>query len=219
MLPPTTRRVTAFAVVIGALGVPAAGAQGAALTISQPCQVSTFSVTAVLSGFTPDAAVSITGRGILETATTDATGSASIPFRSPSLPTRSPSSRQVTVTASDTAGGGTATALFRTTNVAFGTSGGQQSPKLKRTWSFSGFAPGKTIYGHFRFRGQTRATYRYGIAKAPCGELKVTAPGIPAKGRIGSGTWTVQIDQRKAYSARTHPRLTGSTVVFKVFTP
>jgi hypothetical protein len=218
-LHPTTPRAIALSAVLLAFAAPGASAQAASLTISQSCQVSTFGVTAVLSGFTPNTDVSISGKGILETATTDATGSASIPFRSPSLPTSDPKSEQVVVTASDTAGGGTATATFRTTNFAFGTSRGQQSPKLRRTWSFSGLAPGKAIYGHFRFGGQTRANYRYGVAKAPCGELTVKAPGIPAKGRINSGTWTVQVDQQKAYSQSTRPRLTGSTVVFKVFKP
>lgn len=218
-MPSTTPRVLALATVLGAFAAPAASAQAASLSISQPCQVATFGVTAVLSGFTPNSDVSISGDGIFETATTDATGSASIPFRSPLLPTTSPTSRPVVVTASDSAAGGSATATFRTTNFAFGTSGGQQSPKATRTWSFSGLTPGKPIYGHFRFGGRTRANYRFGLARAPCGELKVRAPGIPAKGRVNSGKWNVQVDQKRVYSASTRPRLTGSTTVIKVFKP
>ncbi len=212
-----TPRLLALGTVLVASAVPAAAAQGASLTVPQACQVATFGMTAVLSGFTPNTDVSISGNGIFETATTDATGSATIPFAAPSLPTVEPKSQQVILTASDTAGGGTATAKFRTTNFAFGTNGGQQSPKLKRTWSFSGLAPGKPIYGHFRYAGTTRANYRFGIAGKPCGELKVKAPGIPVKGRVNTGKWTVQVDSKAVYSAATRPRLTGSTTVFKVF--
>ncbi|MCW2958799.1 MAG: hypothetical protein JWP18_1602 [Solirubrobacterales bacterium] len=213
-----TPRLIAISTVLTGLAAPAAGAQAApAVSVTQPCQVATFGLTAVLSGFAPNTDVGISGSGIFETATTDATGSVSIPFRAPALSTMDPKSQQVILTASEATGPATATAKFRTTNFAFGTNGGQQSPKLKRTWSFSGLAPGKAIYGHFRYAGQTRVNHRFGLATKPCGELKVKAPGIPVKGKVNTGKWTVQIDQKRVYDKQTTPRLTGSTTVVKVF--
>jgi len=215
----TPRRIALGAVLI-ALAAPAASAQAATLTINQPCQVATFGVAAVLAGFTPNTSVSVQGEGIFATGTTDATGSATIPFAAPRLGSIEPGSKQVVLTAKDNSPAPmTATGAFRTTNFAFGTTGGQQSPKAKRTWSFSGLIPGKPIYGHFRYAGRTRANYRFGVAKGPCGELTVRAAGIPVRGRVNTGKWNVQIDQKRTFSRKTMPRLKGSTTVFKVFRP
>jgi len=217
----STPRAIALGTVLVAVAVPAANAQAApTLTVNQPCQVATFGLTAILSGFTPNSTVNIEADQIFETATADATGAVNIPFNSPLLGSIDPGSKQVILTATDNAATPlSATAKFRTTNFAFGTTGGQRSPKAKRSWAFSGLTPGKAIYGHFRYAGKTRANYRFGVATAPCGELKVKAPGIPVKGRVNTGKWTVQIDQKKAFSKFTKPRLTGSTTVFSVFQP
>lgn len=215
-----TPRSIALGTVLIAAAVPAANAQAATVTVNQPCQVATFGLTAILSGFTPNSTVQIQGDQIFETAVADATGSATIPFNAPLLGSIDPKSKQIILTAKDNAPAPiTASGKFRTTNFAFSTNGGQQSPKAKRTWAFAGLTPGKFIWGHFRYNGVTRANYRFGIAKSPCGELKVKAPGIPVKGNVNSGKWTVQIDQKKTYSRKTTPRLTGSTTVFKVFRP
>jgi hypothetical protein len=216
----STPRAIALGTALIAVAAPAAGAQAATLSVSQPCQVATFGLTAVLSGFTPNTTVSIQGDQIFATATADATGSVTIPFTAPLLGSIDPKSKQVILTATDNAATPlTATARFRTTNFAFGTTGGQQSPKAKRTWKFSGFTPGKPIYGHFRYAGQTRVNHRFGLAQGPCGELSVKAPGIPVKGRVNTGKWAVQIDQKKIFNRTTKPRLTGSTTVFKVYKP
>ncbi|MCW3000303.1 MAG: hypothetical protein JWN65_3852 [Solirubrobacterales bacterium] len=217
-------RSTSGAIALGtalvAVVAPAAGAQAATLTVSQPCQVATFGLSAVLSGFTPNSTVSIQGDQIFETATVDATGSATVPFTAPLLGSSDPKSKQVILTATDNAAAPvSATTRFRTANFAFGTTGGQQSPKATRTWTFSGLTPGKAIYGHFRYNGQTRANHRFGVAKGPCGELTVKAPGIPVKGGVNTGKWTVQIDQKKIFNRATRPRLTGSVTVFKVVKP
>ncbi|MCW3014594.1 MAG: hypothetical protein JWO02_1686 [Solirubrobacterales bacterium] len=213
-------RAIALGTVLIAVTAPAASAQAATLTVSQPCQVATFGLSAVLSGFTPNSTVSIQGDQIFQTGVADATGQVTIPFNAPLLGSNDPKSKQVSLSATDNAATPlSSTATFRTTNFAFSTTGGQQSPKLKRTWRFSGLTPGKPIYGHFRYAGQTRANYRFGLAKGPCGELTVKAPGIPVKGRVNTGKWSVQIDQQKVFKLTTKPRMTGTTTVFKVFKP
>lgn len=211
----TPRTLALGAVFIAAAAAPA-GAQAASVSVSLPCQVSTFGVTAALSGFTPNSDVSVTTNGVFESVTADATGSATVQFRAPSLGTNEAKSKQFQLVAADTAGVRAIT-KFRATNFAFGTTGGTQSPKAKRTWKFSGLTPGRPIFGHFRYKGKTRANYLFGIAKGPCGELTVRAAGIPVAGRANAGKWTVQIDQKKIFNRFTKPRLTGSTTVFTTF--
>lgn len=211
----TPRALALATALVAGAAVPAA-AQAASVTVNLPCQVASFGLTASLSGFTPNSTVSVTGDGIFESVVADATGSASVAFTAPGLGSFAPKSKQFILTASDSATVRAST-TFRSANFAFGTTGGSRPPKAKRSWKFSGLTPGRPIYGHFRFRGVTRANHRFGIAKAPCGELSVLAPGIPVKGRVNTGRWTVQIDQKKIYNRTTKPRLTGSTTVFTTF--
>lgn len=209
----TPRTIALGAVLtIAAVAAPAA-AQAAEVTVNLPCQVASFGMTASLSGFTPNSKISLTGDTIFESVTADATGSATVDFTAPALGTFDPKSKQFVITASD-ASGVKAFTKIRSTNFAFSTTGGTKSPKAKRSWKFSGLTPGKPIYGHFRFGGKTRANYRFGLASSPCGELTKLAPGIPVAGRVNTGKWTVQIDQKATYSAFTKPRLSGSTTVF-----
>jgi hypothetical protein len=213
-----TPRAAALGAVLLAGLVPAASAQAASVTVSQPCQIATFGLTATLAGFTPNSTITLDGDGIFRTVAADALGSATVTFAAPLLGSSEPKSKQFIVNAADDAPTPLrAFARFRSTNLAFGTTGGVRSPKATRTWTFSGLQPGKLIWGHFRFGGRTRATYRFGLAKGPCGELTVKAPGIPVKGRINTGRWNIQIDQQKIFNPATKPRMTGSTSVVVVY--
>ncbi len=214
-MPRLTPRLIALGATVLAAGAAPAAAQAATVTVNQPCQVASFGLTAQLSGFTPNSTISVTGTGIFESVTADGTGSAMVAFTAPGLGTIAPGSKQFILTASDDAPAPVrAFTRFRSTNFAFGTTGGTRSPRAKRAWKFSGLTPGRPIYGHFRFNGKTRANHRFGVAKGPCGELSVRAAGIPVAGRVNTGRWTVQVDQKKIYNRTTTPRLTGSTVVF-----
>lgn len=211
-------RSAALATVAFGCAVPAAAAQAASVTVSQPCQIATFGLTANLAGFTPNSMITLEGDGIYRTVTADAVGNATVTFAAPLLASSDPTSKQFIVNASDDAPTPLrAFTRFRSTNLAFGTTGGVRSPKARRTWTFSGLQPGKPIWGHFRFGGKTRASYRFGVAGSPCGELTVKAPGIPVKGRINTGRWNIQIDQQKLFNPATKPRLTGSTSVTVVY--
>lgn len=96
---------------------------------------------------------------------------------------------------------------------------GSKSPRSKRTWSFSGFEPGQVIHGHCRHEGRSRGTFRFGKAAAPCGTLRTKAAGIPVKGTIGAGQWTVYVDQVKAFRIGAPRQLKGTTTVFTAFRP
>lgn len=214
------RSTPAAAVVLAVLTLPAAASAGT-LTLDA-CYIETQPAQAILSGFTPNVPIAIEADQVFTSGMTDATGSATLPFKAPIYSTITPGSKQFTMTATE--GGGSTPAVqppvtrnFRVANFAFATSTGTRSPKAKRTWSFSGFRPGRAIYAHFRLRGRTVANFRFGVAKGPCGEYKRKAPGIPVKGRVRAGTYTVQVDQAKTYKRSTRPALTAKTTVFTVF--
>jgi hypothetical protein len=206
---------------LGALAAPAA-ASAAMATLDLPCYVSGQPGNLALSGYAPNAVVTVDNPDLGSTrVTTDATGSASLAFTPPSgNDLKKPGSRAFVITAAEVANpASTATATGRVAPFAFATDRGTKSPKASRSWYFSGFTVGKPIYAHFRFKAQTRGTHRFGIAKGPCGEDKRHAPGIAISGRVSPGTWTIQVDQAKRYAAKTTPKLKDTTVVFTTFRP
>ena len=70
--------------------------------------------------------------------------------------------------------------------------------KAKRTWRFSGWVPGKPLYGHYRHEGRTYDNVRFGVPTGPCGYLKTKKPLLSVKTKR-PGTWTVWVDQSKTY--------------------
>ena len=200
----------------GVLAVPA-GARAGVVTTDMPCYIERQPGTATLTGFTPNVDVEIQGDQIYAAGLTDASGTLSLPFTAPLRETSKPGSDRVVLTARELTGLAPQPAVraaFRVTSLSFATSGGTRSPKAVRTWTFSGFKPGKPIYGHFRFAGRTRANHRFGVATAPCGELRRRAPAFPVRGRVSPGTWRVQVDQRPTYARSTSPRLATSITIF-----
>jgi hypothetical protein len=77
----------------------------------------------------------------------------------------------------------------------------------KTNWSFSGFQPGQPIYGHYLYKGRPVARARFGIARSPCGTLKVRARLYPAIPHHTS--YSIQYDDSRAYSKRSRPRIIG----------
>jgi len=202
------------------LGSPAS-ARATHLATDMPCYGERQPGTALLTGFTPNAGVMVKGGGVVASGVTDAAGSLALPFAAPPRGTTRPGSTRIVLTATEVAGPApqpAAKAAFRVTTLSFA-SRGPRAPKAMRTWTFSGFRPGEPIYGHFRFKGRTRANHRFGVATAPCGELRRRAPAFPVRGRVEVGTWRIQVDQRRFYSAATVPRLATTTIVFRRAAP
>jgi hypothetical protein len=212
------RSPLALAATLGlALAAPA-GAQAVALTTDFPCYIEQTAMTVRGTGFSANTDVSVSGVQIFASARTDEAGVFSTDLKAPIFPTVSPGSKRYTVTAAERDNPSVKASVgFRVTNYAFATTTGNKSPKTKRRWTFSGFSPGKPVYGHFRFKGHTRGTYRFGNASGACGELTKMAAGIPVKGHIPAGKWVVQVDQRKRYSSTTKPALRATTTVSVVF--
>lgn len=213
------RLLTVALVGAGALALPAV-ASAATAGLDRPCYVSGQPGNLALSGFAPNAVVTVANADLgSKQITIDATGSATVPFTPPSgNDLRRPGSRAFVVTATENANpASTGTATSRVAPLAFATDTATKSPKAMRSWAFSGFAAGRPIYAHFRLGGRTLGTYRFGTAKGPCGEYKRSAPGIAIAGRVRAGTWTIQVDQAKRYSPSTKPALKDTTVVFTTF--
>jgi len=182
-----------------------------------PCYVEGQPAAALLTGFTPNVDVAVEGEQIFASGITDAAGAVTLRFTAPLRETSRPGSDRVVLTATELTGPAPqppVRAAFRVTSLSFATTGGTRSPKAVRTWTFSGFQPGKPIYGHFRHKGRTRANHRFGIATAPCGELRRRAPAFPVRGPVAPGTWRVQVDQRRFYSRRSSPRLATAIRIF-----
>jgi hypothetical protein len=216
-------RLTPILVLLssGLLVVPAAARAGAVAT-DMPCYVEGQPGSATLTGFTPGADVEVRGDQIYAAGRTDAAGALTLPFTAPLRATDQPGSDRVVLTVKELTGPAPqppVTAAFRVTTLSFATTGGTRSPKAMRTWTFSGFRPGKPVYGHFRFGGRTRANHRFGVATAPCGELRRRAPAFPIRGPVSPGTWRVQVDQRPTYARTTSPRLATTVKIFTRFAP
>jgi hypothetical protein len=201
--------------------IPAAVAHAGQVTLDLPCYVEQQTMIATGTGFTPNEQLTLSGDGVFGNATADASGNFQVPLQAPINPTidAKPSSIQnETLNVEDFNDTTQNTSVnYLLTNYAVDRSSGS-NPRSTRTWRFAGFQPGVPIYAHFRYKHKTQSNYRMGVPKAPCGTLTKRAPGIVAR-HIKTGTWTIQIDQRKTYSAETRPNYTFKVQIFLTFRP
>ena len=80
--------------------------------------------------------------------------------------------------------------------------------KDKVTFSFSGFAPGKHIYGYY-LRKKVVAKAKYGKAKGPCGMLKEKALLFPG-GHPTKDQYKVTFESSSKFDKNAFPRVTGT---------
>jgi hypothetical protein len=203
----------AAATATAALAAPGA-AHGATLAVQGACFVQGAQVPVVGAQWLPGSFISIAG-GASGSAQADGAGNIATQVVAPPVSTIAP--QTVTITAADPAQPTfTAAASFPVIrDVLLSNAPISGRPRQKTTWRFVGFpVPGTAIYGHYRFHGRTIKNYRFGKPTGPCGALTVRARRMPiASSRIRSGTWTLQLDQRRHY------RRTGlrRVVRFRVF--
>jgi hypothetical protein len=202
-------RSAAVAITIAATAVAAAAGPAAAATLvlDQPCYLERATVIAGGQGWDPGKTVEIkdsAGSRFFQSATTNPMGAFLTNFRAPLLPTIKPAVQSFVAAASEIGNAAlTAQAPFMVTNarVDADLTG---KPTQRVPFSISGFAPRKIVYGHWVFKRRVRATVAMGKVPAPCGVVTRKVRRIPA--RLHSGTWTIQFDTRRRYSARTSPR-------------
>jgi hypothetical protein len=222
---PANRRVWTIAALGLAAAVPAglsasasAAAGAATLSVNKRCYVITKQVprmTITGSGFQPHSQVLITSTANVDaSATADSTGRISVRVRAPAPHFSVPAVKLFEFTAKDEDVTPAISATTRARVAPFGALHGStpRAPGLKalteRTnWSFSGFAPGKTIFAHYTIGGRQVARAAFGVAHGDCGMLHTRAPLYPAKPHHAS--YPVQFDSVQGYSPKTRPRLTG----------
>jgi hypothetical protein len=133
-----------------------------------------------------------------------------------------PRSTPFTVVATDAGGPGgspppqgASNALrLRAAPLAFSASPRQARPSSRVTFRFSGFRPGAVIWAHYRHRGRVRADVPMGRAGKPCGLLTARRRQIPVAAP-GTGTWSVQFDNRPRFSPHSRPRARATITVVR----
>jgi hypothetical protein len=84
-------------------------------------------------------------------------------------------------------------------------------PGQKVTLSFSGFTPGRPIYGHYLHKGKVALTHRFGTARGACGVLRAKSKIYPGRSRYS--TYIVQIDDSKKYSKSAAPKFSTTVTI------
>ncbi len=170
------------------------------------------------TGFTPGATVSIRSdpAGIFSSATTDAAGNFSTTASAPSF---NPFARQLQTFKIGAVDGVNpaiaATTSYQQVRIGYTTNPSTGKPTRQATHTVRGFIPGKSIYLHFRFQGQTKRNVKLGMASSPCGVASKRMALLPTRSRPGK--WTVYADQASTYSKSTQPQLKYSFTITRTF--
>lgn len=207
-------------VTILAAGAAAQGASGATLSVNAGCYVFATKTPPTMvitgAGYAPGDLVSITSNAgfVNASATADAAGNISASTTAPLPPKVAAKAQRVVLTADDESINGpiTASTPLSVAYLYVFHGGAKKRPGLqafreKTTWSFSGFIPGKYIWGHYIIHKHQVARMRFGKAKGPCGVLKTRARLYPATPHFRS--YPVQVDNSKRFSRHSFPKVSG----------
>jgi hypothetical protein len=215
------RRLAGFAATAGAAlastGALAAAASAATISLDKACYVNTASGPAAMTitgaGFTPGDTVAVSGGTTDVSAPVDPTGAFTAPATAPLLSTTGPGTKSTTLSATDLTTDQTnaATTTVLSANLAVSTKPSsiraKDIPKKKITFSFSGFTPGKDIYGYY-LRKKVVAKAKFGKATGPCGTLKHKALLYPG-GHPKKDEYDVAFESASHYSKKAFPVVLG----------
>lgn len=123
-----------------------------------------------------------------------------------------PTSSPLPIVATDPVLGPSNALRIRTAPLQLDATPRRTRPSNTVTFRFSGFEPGRTIYGHYRFGGRVRANVKMGTASSPCGLLTARRDQIPVPDPE-VGLWRIQFDQRRTFSPRATPRIDATVTV------
>lgn len=203
------RRTAAAALATCALLASVGSASAAMLIPARACYASGETMLVVGVGFTPNVTVTVFGQA------GPATNGAGAFMIEPTAPAVSGLEPGTAIVAAMDPSGLTASVAVPVVPRRFGTNAPLAGrPHARTTWRFAGFLDtGRHIYGHFRTRGRTVATYDFGVAQGACGTLAVRAPRLPVR-RLRPGRWRLKLDQEPRY----RPGSPGRIVRFR-FSP
>lgn len=221
---PALWSVVAAGALTGASGALATSASAATISANKRCYVNKnpahgapMRITG--SGFIPGTSVDVEGNTVFATAPVGPTGTFSVTTDAPILPTVAPATKRTTITVNDTnyTTGQTlvASRVVRSANLAVSTkpSSVRHVSRNKVRYKFSGFVPGKHIYG-FWLRKKVVAHHRFGKAKGPCGTLKQKALMFPG-GHPHHNHYTVAFESHKKYKKHASLKVTGKMNIFR----
>jgi hypothetical protein len=198
----------------------AAAASAATVSVDKACYVNVnpaagAPMTITGTGFTPGETVAVSGGTVSVTATASPSGAFTATTRAPILRTVNPSTQRTSLTAIGETSQAAATVSVLSTNLAVQTSPGsvRNVRRDKVRFSFSGFTPGKHIYG-FYMRGAFRVRATFGLAKGPCGTLTQRALLFPG-GRPAHDAYTVAFESSWRYSRTAFPKITGKLDILR----
>ncbi len=216
---PHRRPVIVAGLMLAAAGPTAAAVAAApspSISANRTCYVNTdaahgSAMTITGTGFTPGHTVRISGAGQPVTAAVQADGGFHVTLPAPTLAHQGPGTLTATLTAADATAGGapSVSTVVRSANLAVATAPRRVRDvrKDKVTWTFSGFTPGRHIYGYYA-RRRIVAHTRFGRANGPCGTLRQRALLYPG-GRPRNDLFTVTFESVSRYSRHAFPRVTG----------
>ncbi len=232
--------IIASALLAAAATAPAAGA--ATLTvdhgcylIKQPVLPNGQAVVARADGFTPGQTVTFSEyTGPVAAATADPSGSATVHFATPSLPSSQFQATR-TLTASDGANHASATLQLRALAADFRPATTTNALRQRVRFSVYGFGPVLTAYGRstrqpvymhvfeppVRRKGKLRparlrGTFAVGRTSGPCGDLQTGRRKILPFGSK-EGTWTYRFTTSRRYRAAALPQVQAQFRVCTVF--
>jgi len=198
-----------------AAGAAAQQAAPATIRVAESCYVNTSTakraqMTVTGSGFVPGGTVQLSSSDGTVKATTTATvtGAIAVTTPAPDPSFALPGQQTVTLTAQQPSAPGalvTATTPVTVAPLSVAIMPAQAQPTQRVTWFFSGFEPGRAIYGHYLRRHQV-ALERFGPARGACGLLKVKAFLYPG-GRPRYRLYGLQLDDSRRYRAGAAPRI------------
>jgi hypothetical protein len=141
----------------------------------------------------------VTGDGVADAVYADARGRIVAGVRAPYQPTgQRPFSITVTARADRS---NTVAATPLVTALAFELRPAQAPPSRRVRFVGRGFTDRRAVWAHYVFGGKVRRTVRLvRRPTAPCGTFSVRRRQIPLV-RPRTGRWTLQVDQRRRYSA------------------
>jgi hypothetical protein len=216
------RRLASIAVTaccaVSAAGALATQASAATLTADKACYVNAdpaagAPMTITGTGFAPQSTVDLKGGTAFANTTADAAGNVSFTTNAPQLSSSTPGSKSTTLTATGKNPDGTSTTakiVVQSANLAVATKPGsvRNVRQDKVTFSFSGFVPGKRIYGYY-IRRKVVAKARFRKANGPCGVLKEKALLYPG-GRPTKDQYKVTFESSSRFDKNAFPRVTGT---------
>jgi hypothetical protein len=218
------RRLLTVAAAVGTALVAtcaamAAPASAAVISANKACFVNTDSfkgapVTVTGSGFNAGDQVEITGTGVFASTTAGSTGAFAVTTAGPILTIAGPGWGSFTLTATDQTTGITTTTKIKVANLAVAPKplDVKHVSKDKVTFDFSGFTPGKLIYGYY-LRKKVVAKAKFGKAKGACGLLSQKALLYPG-GHPRDKQYKVVFEQAKRYTKRATPQFSGTLSIF-----